>query len=429
MQMRENVAKFHPPLIRHIVTSESTTFERQELYNEVWTEPMTTVAKRYEISDVGLRKICVKLDIPVPARGYWAQLAAGQKVEQEPLPKSDVKPTIVRSRKVEKRDHELESRVAGARLALPIAPTPDTLQYQVPKDISRLGPEANQIAKATARLKEQDGVMSLPCGAWAELSVSGQSRPRALLLLDQLAFAVKAAHGIFDLRQCSEVRHVHRHSRDAEKCRGCFQIHGTKYFVRVKERVIQEEIIEPQPLKPTTRGRPRKTWEPNPSAIFRPKKYSFTPTGKLRISIIRNLCSYEIAKTEDTANTIIEDKLSSLIEKVETLSLTEKMQEEIRREKQLIRDLKTKDWQAKKAKKDALLKQLGSFERMAQDLDRAESLRRLAKKIQEHTGVSVEFASQALLMTNMADWLDPIVAKHWPEVDEVPDNNPHFPWY
>lgn len=39
------------------------TFEREKLYNEVWAEPMTTVTKRYEISDVALRKHCKKLGI------------------------------------------------------------------------------------------------------------------------------------------------------------------------------------------------------------------------------------------------------------------------------------------------------------------------------------------------------------------------------
>jgi hypothetical protein len=32
-------------------------FERDTLYAEVWADPVTSVARRYEISDVGLRKI------------------------------------------------------------------------------------------------------------------------------------------------------------------------------------------------------------------------------------------------------------------------------------------------------------------------------------------------------------------------------------
>jgi hypothetical protein len=46
--------------------------KREDLYEQVWSTPMTKLAKEYQISDVGLAKICKKLKIPVPGRGYWA---------------------------------------------------------------------------------------------------------------------------------------------------------------------------------------------------------------------------------------------------------------------------------------------------------------------------------------------------------------------
>lgn len=60
--------------------------EREALYNEVWTEPMVVVAKRYNMSDSGLRKHCRKLGIPLPPSGYWAKLKAGKTVAKTPLP-------------------------------------------------------------------------------------------------------------------------------------------------------------------------------------------------------------------------------------------------------------------------------------------------------------------------------------------------------
>jgi len=63
------------------------TDKREALYNEVWSEPVTTVAKRYGMSDNGLRKHCKKLGIPLPAAGYWARVKAGQQVPRPPLPK------------------------------------------------------------------------------------------------------------------------------------------------------------------------------------------------------------------------------------------------------------------------------------------------------------------------------------------------------
>lgn len=62
------------------------TYERSALYSEIWEHPMTTVAKRYGVSDVALKKICVKLGVPTPPVGYWARKAAGQAVAKPKLP-------------------------------------------------------------------------------------------------------------------------------------------------------------------------------------------------------------------------------------------------------------------------------------------------------------------------------------------------------
>lgn len=61
-------------------------YEREKLYNEVWAEPVTIVAKRYGVSDVALHKICKRMNIPVPPRGYWARLRSGEKMKKTPLP-------------------------------------------------------------------------------------------------------------------------------------------------------------------------------------------------------------------------------------------------------------------------------------------------------------------------------------------------------
>lgn len=61
-------------------------YEREKLYKEVWEEPMTTLATRYGVSDVALRKQCVKLNIPLPKSGHWTKVKLGKKVSIPPLP-------------------------------------------------------------------------------------------------------------------------------------------------------------------------------------------------------------------------------------------------------------------------------------------------------------------------------------------------------
>ncbi len=61
-------------------------WNREELYELAWSRPFTDLAKEYAISDVGLRKICVKLEIPVPKVGYWAKVKNGHSIPRPPLP-------------------------------------------------------------------------------------------------------------------------------------------------------------------------------------------------------------------------------------------------------------------------------------------------------------------------------------------------------
>jgi hypothetical protein len=58
--------------------------KRQTLYEEIWAEPMTTVAVRYGLSDNGLRKRCKTLNIPWPPNGYWAKVKAGKPIPDRP---------------------------------------------------------------------------------------------------------------------------------------------------------------------------------------------------------------------------------------------------------------------------------------------------------------------------------------------------------
>jgi hypothetical protein len=62
---------------------------RDDLYGKVWTTPMSRLAAQYGISGNGLAKICARLNVPCPPRGYWAKKAAGKRVVQYRLPEPD----------------------------------------------------------------------------------------------------------------------------------------------------------------------------------------------------------------------------------------------------------------------------------------------------------------------------------------------------
>lgn len=59
---------------------------RIDLYNLVWSKPVTHVAKEFGLSDVAIHKLCKKHGIPTPPLGYWAKVKYGKKVSQTRLP-------------------------------------------------------------------------------------------------------------------------------------------------------------------------------------------------------------------------------------------------------------------------------------------------------------------------------------------------------
>lgn len=61
-------------------------FSREALYELVWAEPRTRLARRLGVSDVGLAKACTYAGIPMPPRGYWSRVAAGKQVPRTALP-------------------------------------------------------------------------------------------------------------------------------------------------------------------------------------------------------------------------------------------------------------------------------------------------------------------------------------------------------
>ncbi|MEJ7738510.1 MAG: hypothetical protein WKF97_13855 [Chitinophagaceae bacterium] len=65
---------------------EEQVFTRQELYDLVWSESVLSLSKKYKISDVGLRKICIKNNIPLPKAGHWQKIKFAKKSSKPSLP-------------------------------------------------------------------------------------------------------------------------------------------------------------------------------------------------------------------------------------------------------------------------------------------------------------------------------------------------------
>lgn len=59
---------------------------REQLYEDVWSAPATSLKAKYKVSSTYLARICGRLNVPRPPRGYWAKLKFGQTPPRPPLP-------------------------------------------------------------------------------------------------------------------------------------------------------------------------------------------------------------------------------------------------------------------------------------------------------------------------------------------------------
>lgn len=59
---------------------------REELYARAWATPMSKLAQELGVSGSYLARVCARLDVPRPPRGYWAKRAVGRAPAITPLP-------------------------------------------------------------------------------------------------------------------------------------------------------------------------------------------------------------------------------------------------------------------------------------------------------------------------------------------------------
>src|SRR5580704_16101629 len=90
------------------------TVSREDLYELVWSKPMRELAKDFGISDVALAKRCRRLAIPVPGRGYWARLDAGQKPYRPQLAKREPQRFDEGALTVGPADHSIATHAEGS---------------------------------------------------------------------------------------------------------------------------------------------------------------------------------------------------------------------------------------------------------------------------------------------------------------------------
>lgn len=179
------------------MTPRIRVFTRRELYELVWSKPLQKLAEEFGISDRGLAKICMRHRVPSPSRGYWARLAAGQKIKR-PLYRELNDPSLdrieiaatVSALPDETRDMLKKAKVERAERREKAAESDAAIQAgPVEKPHRAIAATARALRKGKP---DASGVMSATGAGMCGVIVHAERVERAVAFLHALATALEA---------------------------------------------------------------------------------------------------------------------------------------------------------------------------------------------------------------------------------------------
>lgn len=256
-------------------------FTRNDLYELVWTQPAIKIVEKYDISDSWLTKICYKMEIPKPPRGYWAKIQAGAKEKKELLPKASKDCELVTV---------LPLLTEEAKLAkLNSVSTIQESEADKVTVLSRIGKLHPMVQKTKSVLEkgtlDEYNVINTRWNDVLSVRVSKTLIPRAIRILDAIAKEVERRSYKLGLE----------HEDWSGKYNSYIEAAGHKF------KFILEEECKRSEYTPTKEELQR-------GGGF--QKYNYTPTGifTLRLEVHGY---YDIpTKFTDNKSGLIEDKLS-----------------------------------------------------------------------------------------------------------------------
>ncbi len=233
------------------------TYRRGELYEQVWAEPMTTVAARFGVSSVALGKMCRKLGVPAPPRGYWAKRKFGHAPRPPPLPplRTGQKEEITARRR-----NDPQPEPAGSGVA-PEGPNPEVVvlpTLERPHDL--VAATARELRRSKAI---HDGMVSaVRSNGRLDVHVAPASLDRAMRIADALLKACKH-HGVAIKFASLEPKGGWRYrsiNRELEH-QTCLLIDEETFLLSIREHWSIYKPPVPAHLKRPSRARELRLWE------------------------------------------------------------------------------------------------------------------------------------------------------------------------
>jgi len=304
-------------------------YRRDELYEQVWAKPMRELAKEHGISDVALAKICKKLDIPRPGRGYWARKAAGKRVKQTALP--PLSPGKSPEHRVSRWKDPLANQEVGDEAQSLLAREADpSMAITVPAELQN---PHKWIRKSAGNLRKHSKhpEKALLKRACLDVRTSRATHDRALLVADTLLKALDERGLRIEVTEPIAERDG-RYGGDSSAKPSKTGVHILESYIEFSiEEGFDITKVEPKPSRwQTSHDSDSWTYTPRP-------EYKHDPNGKLALKINSYFPGQTRKTWSDGKRQRIENCLNALV--LELIRGAER-----KRLEQIVSDRREKEW-------------------------------------------------------------------------------------
>lgn len=357
-------------------TKNILSLSREDLYEKIWAESATSIARFYSLPLSDVLKLCDTKQIPRPPSGYWSKVRHGIKVEKAPLGtfvessnrqfRIRQKPLTLRKRIIEKPAKDFSAKIEKG--SLPRHP----LIAQTYKTFKNIRPDYSD------RLKSNESSLHVYVGY--------RSLDRAMSIMNCLIHELEA------------LGHAVRIEKD----------HNSKWITQVVVNGAavsfhMEEGVEKRPL-------PLDTKKPWPI-----QNYEHICTGNLKFLIDDYLGDGQRKSWSDAKNSRLEGKIPSILEGLLQAG-------EILLKRQIENEKRKAEWREaelrriEEDRRERLLRQeIEKLDTQSQAWGKAEKIRRFvhAYKVAVEEKVGAERAAALLgdwvaISLSRADAIDPI---------------------
>lgn len=350
-------------------------FNRNKLYEEVWKEPATKVAKTYGVPYGFLRKTCEELKVPLPSSGHWSRVKFGKNVKVPPLPNFTGEETI-------SVEYKKPSPITVQRIEKPLT---DFEQFCSTLSVPLSLKNPHPIIEATLMFKKskREGI---EYSKRLVIKSSDEQKKRILLIMDTLFKSIE--------RWGAEIKHL------GNKSEVWFKDEKFKIAIREKTKRVKH-IKTAKELLDEKIG--RYSWAPS---------YDYPFTGEL----ILTLESAYPKEWKDTSVVKIESLLGEVVLRIfdtfEKLKLRseerKKMEYEWRQaelERQRVREMREYEY-----------KKVQELENLASDHKKAQEIREFIHRLKVHSDqlddiTEIARINDYIIWSELkANWLDPLTA-------------------